>query len=47
MDEEIMCNNCGWTGDPSKLVSETWDLDDPCNKCPDFGSADMEDVDDE
>ena len=44
MCEEIQCNNCGWTGDNTMLVSETEDYDDPCNKCPDCGSDDIEDI---
>ena len=45
MDEEIICNNCGWTGDTTMLVSETDAIEDPCNKCPDCGSTDIEDID--
>ena len=44
MEEEIQCNKCFWQGDPSELVSETDDMDDPCNKCPICGSDDIEDV---
>ena len=43
MEDEIVCNDCDWVGDPSELVSETMDLDDPCNKCPQCGSTDIED----
>ena len=47
MEEEIRCNDCDWTGDPSELVSKTAAMDVPCDKCPDCGSADIEDIDDE
>lgn len=43
MEEEIICNNCGWVGDTTMLVSLTDALDDPCDKCPDCGSSDIED----
>jgi len=48
MDEEIQCNNCGWTGDSTMLVSKTDSLDDrDFNYCPDCGSDDIEDIEDE
>jgi predicted RNA-binding Zn-ribbon protein involved in translation (DUF1610 family) len=48
MDEEIQCNNCGWTGDSTMLVSKTDALDDrDFNYCPDCGSDDIEDIEDE
>ncbi len=45
MEEEdnVVCNDCDWVGDPSELVSETSHIDDPCNKCPNCGSDDIED----
>lgn len=43
MEEELICNNCGWTGDHTMLVSLTESLDDPFNRCPDCGSTDIED----
>ena len=44
MDEEIQCNNCGWTGDTTMLVSKTEDLEDRDYFCPDCGSDDIEDI---
>lgn len=45
MDEEIVCNNCNWTGDSTMLVSKTEHLDDrDFNFCPDCGSDDIEDL---
>ena len=41
--EEIECNECGWVGDTSELVSLTWHLDDPCDKCPECNSDNIED----
>jgi len=41
--EEIICNNCGWAGDVSMLVSLTESMEDECNKCPDCESDDIED----
>lgn len=39
MEEEIICNNCGWTGDTLMLVTRTDDLDDKdFNYCPECGS---------
>lgn len=43
MEEELICNNCGWTGDSTMLVSETELINDPCCLCPDCGSDDIED----
>lgn len=43
MEEEIQCNECGWTGDETMLVSTTDAMDDPCDKCPSCGSDDIED----
>lgn len=43
MEEEIICNDCGWIGDSTMLVSDTERLDDPCIKCPECGSDDIED----
>ena len=41
MDEEIMCEYCGWTGDSTMLESETDHPEDKTfNLCPDCGSAD-------
>lgn len=47
MEEGVRCNECDWTGDLSELVSTTDAMDDPCNKCPNCGSDDIEDIDDE
>jgi len=48
MEEEISCTNCDWSGDPSMLVSKTEDPEDLnfCH-CPDCGSINIEDIDDE
>lgn len=46
MEEEIICNECGWCGDPSELVSLTDDVNDmDFIYCPDCGSSDIEDLD--
>lgn len=44
MEEEIICNNCGWTGDSTMLVSKTGCINDNnyCY-CPNCGSDDIED----
>ena len=47
MEEEWICNNCGWTGDSTMLESKTdnqKELD--FNYCPDCGSEDIEDLTD-
>ncbi len=45
MKEEIICNECGWTGDNTMLVSKTADLlDKDFNYCPYCGSDDIEDI---
>lgn len=43
MEEELICNTCGWVGDLTMLVSSSDRLDDPCDKCPECGSNDIED----
>lgn len=45
MEPELICNECGWVGDSTMLVSETEDINDPCVLCPDCGSNDIEDLD--
>lgn len=48
MDNEIICNNCGWSGDSTQLVSKTEALDDrDFSYCPECGSCDIEDMTDE
>jgi len=43
-EPEMQCNECGWQGDSSELVSKTDDLKDrDFNYCPDCGSDDIED----
>ena len=45
MEEKIICNKCGWTGDSTMLVCKTDDIDDNDFKyCPDCGSSDIEDI---
>ena len=45
IEEEIVCNNCGWTGSSVMLVCETDAPDDRYfNYCPDCGSGDIEDM---
>ena len=48
MDEEIQCNECGWTGDTTMLVSKTEDLEDrDFSYCPECGSNDIEDTEED
>lgn len=55
MEEEIICNNCGWTGCSTMLECSEEDFDNPAisaqdpkfNLCPDCQSDDIEDIDDE
>lgn len=45
MEEELVCNNCGWTGDSTMLVSLTDDIEDEdYNYCPECESGDLEDL---
>ena len=47
MEEEIMCENCGWTGEDSMLESKTDHIDDNTfNRCPDCGSDEITDIED-
>ena len=47
MEEEIQCNDCFWTGDATMLVTETAAPDDlDFKNCPDCGSDDIEDIED-
>ena len=43
MEDEIICNNCGWVGDSTMLISKTDELDDPCILCPHCNSDDIDD----
>ena len=43
MEDELICNNCGWTGDSTMLTSQTDDIEDTEYGCPDCGSMDLED----
>lgn len=43
MEDDIVCNECGWVGDTTNLVSTTSSLNDPCDKCPNCGSDNIED----
>jgi len=43
--DEIICNNCGWTGLTSELFSKTTDINDRDFKyCPLCDSDDIEDI---
>lgn len=46
--EELICNECGWTGDTAMLVSKT---DEPEDRnfiyCPYCGSDDIEYIEDD
>ena len=45
MDEEIICNDCGWTGDSTMLESATdHQSDQNFSHCPDCGGTDIEDI---
>ena len=45
MEEELICNDCGWTGDSTMLESETDNkADTNYNYCPDCGSENLEDI---
>lgn len=44
----IICEECGWVGDYTHLVSKTDNLDDnDFIYCPDCGGTEFEDLDEE
>lgn len=44
MEEEIICKNCGWTGDATMLICTDVPNDESFIHCPECGSNDIEDI---
>jgi len=48
MNENVICNNCFWTGSDTELLSATADADDMTyNRCPECLSDEIEDLEEE
>lgn len=48
MADEVFCNNCGWSGDVSQLVCASLSsVSIGFNYCPECGSDDIEDVEED
>lgn len=38
---EVMCDDYGWIGDATEMVSDTSRVDAPCILCPECGSDEI------